>query len=346
MRIVNVVGARPNFMKIAPIHRAMKASAVIEPILVHRGQHYDEVMSKVFFEDLELPEPDMYLGVGSGTHAQQTGKIMIELEKIIGEKQTDLVLGVGDVNSTMAEALVASKVSVPIAHVEAGLRSFDRTMPEEVNRMVTDALAEYLFITETSGRENLLREGIPSQKIYFVGNVMIDSLLSHIKSAEHSQVLLRLRMTHRPYALLTLHRPSNVDNQTNFIHILNALDQIANEIPIIFPIHPRARKMVEQFQFSPRINRMNQLTLIDPLGYLNFLHLINHARFVLTDSGGIQEETTVLGIPCLTLRKNTERPVTVDLGTNVVVRFGALLDGIAPSLRNIFHFFQHSECFL
>lgn len=319
IKILNIVGARPNFMKIAPIHRIMEASPGIEPILVHTGQHYDEKMSHIFFEDLELPQRDVYLGVGSGSHAQQTGAIMIELEKVTLDNKPDLVVVVGDVNSTMAAALVASKLHIPIAHVEAGLRSFDRAMPEEINRMVTDALADFLFVTEESGRQNLLKEGIPSEKIYFVGNVMIDSLLSHLKNAKKSKIISQLNRDHQPYALLTLHRPSNVDNEKTFDGILTALEQIEREIPIIFPIHPRARKMLEHFHFGARIARMKNFNLIDPLGYLNFLSLMEKAKFVLTDSGGIQEETTVLGIPCLTLRNNTERPVTVEVGTNVIV---------------------------
>jgi len=319
INILNVVGARPNFMKIAPIHRLIKNSIRIEPILVHTGQHYDEKMSRVFFEDLGLPVPDVYLGVGSGSHAWQTGTIMIEMEKIMLEYKPGLVLVVGDVNSTMAATLVASKLHVPIAHVEAGLRSFDRAMPEEINRMVTDALADLLFVTEKSGQQNLLKEGIPPEKIHFVGNVMIDSLLTHLKKAKQSKILSQLNLDHQAYALLTLHRPSNVDDQETFNRILSALEQVEQKIPIIFPIHPRSRKMLERFHFSDRIAKMKNLSLIDPLGYLDFLALMEQAKFVLTDSGGIQEETTVLGIPCLTLRNNTERPVTVQLGTNVIV---------------------------
>jgi len=319
IKVLNIVGARPNFMKIAPIHRLMEAAEGIEPVLVHTGQHYDKVMSKVFFKDLDLPEPKIYLGVGSGSHAQQTGAIMIELEKIMFETSPDLILVVGDVNSTMAAALVASKLSIPIAHVEAGLRSFDRSMPEEINRVVTDALADFLFVTEESGRRNLLNEGVREEKIYLVGNVMIDSLLQFQQKATNSKVHSELHLDNQPFALLTLHRPSNVDNRANFTNILNALERIEKEISIIFPIHPRSRKMIEQFNFSAKIEQMTNLKLIDPIGYLDFLHLMQNAKFVLSDSGGIQEETTVLGIPCLTLRENTERPVTVELGTNRIV---------------------------
>jgi UDP-N-acetylglucosamine 2-epimerase (non-hydrolysing) len=244
---------------------------------------------------------------------------MIELERAILGNKPDLVLVVGDVNSTLATALVASKLHIPIAHVEAGLRSFDRAMPEEINRMVTDALADLLFVTEESGRQNLLKEGIAPEKIHFVGNVMIDSLLNHLSKAKKSTIISQLNLDHQPYALLTLHRPSNVDDQETFNRILSALEQIEQKIPIIFPIHPRSRKMLDRFHFGDRIVRMSNLRLIDPLGYLNFLSLMERANFVLTDSGGIQEETTVLGIPCLTLRNNTERPVTAELGTNVIV---------------------------
>ncbi len=317
--VLNIVGARPNFMKIAPIHRLMECSQRFDPILVHTGQHYDEKMSRIFFQDLGLPQPDIYLGVGSGSHAQQTGAVMVALEKIMIEIEPELVLVVGDVNSTMAAALVTSKLHIPIAHVEAGLRSFDRSMPEEINRMVTDALTDFLFITEASGRENLLSEGVGSDKIFFVGNVMIDSLLSHLNKAKESDILHILKLNHQPYALLTLHRPSNVDNRDIFNDILSALEAIEKNIPIIFPIHPRSRKMLEQFQFIPRIDRMRHVKLIDPLGYLDFLQLMANAKFILTDSGGIQEETTVMNIPCLTLRNNTERPVTVEQGTNTLV---------------------------
>ncbi len=319
LRVMNVVGARPNFMKIAPIHRLMMASKRIEPILVHTGQHYDQVMSKVFFEDLEIPAPDIDLGVGSGTHAQQTAGIMVHLEQIIQARRPGLVLVVGDVNSTLAAALVTSKLRVPLAHVEAGLRSFDRAMPEEINRLVTDGLADILFVTEESGRKNLLDEGIAADRIHFVGNVMIDSLLQQLPKAKQSPILSQLGVKANRYALLTLHRPSNVDNGGTFGQILAALEEITRKIPIVFPIHPRSRKMLEQFGFGPKVQQIRDLRLIDPVGYLDFLSLMQHARLVLTDSGGIQEETTVLGIPCLTLRENTERPVTVTLGTNMLV---------------------------
>lgn len=318
-KILNIVGARPNFMKIAPIQRLMQASNKLEAILIHTGQHYDEKMSRSFFEDLELPEPDLYLGVGSGTHAQQTAAVMIELEKAVLELKPDLVLVVGDVNSTLAAAVVASKLHLPIAHVEAGLRSFDRAMPEEINRIVTDTVAEFLFVTEESGRLNLLNEGIDPQKIYFVGNVMIDSLLYYRPKAEQSTILNELNLDSIPYALLTLHRPSNVDLPETFEQIIDALSKIQQELPIIFPIHPRTQKMIRQFNLEKKIAEMKNFNMIDPLGYLDFLKLMSKSAFVITDSGGIQEETTVLSIPCLTLRENTERPSTVELGTNIIV---------------------------
>ncbi len=443
MKVINVVGARPNFMKIAPIIRVIKSfnqtncrnqtnlsrlprsesvrgemrslfhwdqtnqrnqrnqinqRNLINSKLVHTGQHYDYEMSKVFFEDLEIPEPDIYLGIGSGTHAEQTGRVMIEFEKVLFKEKPDLVMVVGDVNSTLACALAASKIHYSkdsvestkidsfnseqlsvnnptnsknsinpmnargyrplIAHVEAGLRSFDRTMPEEINRLLTDQISDFLFTPSPDANENLKKEGVPEEKIFLVGNVMVDSLLYNLEKAKKSTVLYRLGLinsnptnqinqidkinqTNR-YALLTLHRPSNVDNKDAFLRIINALAEISKRIPIIFPIHPRTRKQIEAFGFQKYFsflelnsinsinqtnqrnkknqrNQTNQIKLIDPLGYLDFLNLMTHSKFVMTDSGGIQEETTVLGIPCLTLRETTERPITISQGTNVLV---------------------------
>ena len=319
MRILNIVGARPNFMKIAPIQRQMNKNPNLEPLLIHTGQHYDEKMSKLFFEDLELPRPDRYLGVGSGTHAQQTAKIMIEFENIVAEEKPDLVLVVGDVNSTAACSMVAAKMGVKIAHVEAGLRSFDRSMPEEINRIVTDALSDFLFVTEKSGLENLRKEGVADHKVFFTGNVMIDSLVYFLEKAKSSDIVNKLNLNGTPYALVTLHRPSNVDIKENFEKLLQAFSVIEREISIIFPIHPRSRKMLDNFGLMNRINAMENLILLDPIGYLDFMKLMHDAKLVLTDSGGIQEETTYLGIPCITMRENTERPVTLDVGTNVLV---------------------------
>jgi UDP-N-acetylglucosamine 2-epimerase (non-hydrolysing) len=319
-RILNVVGARPNFMKIAPIQRLMKnQSNSFDPVLVHTGQHYDERMSKLFFEDLQLPEPDIYLGVGSGTHAEQTAKIMVEFEKICIEYKPDLVLVVGDVNSTAACSIVASKQWIPVAHVEAGLRSFDRKMPEEINRVVTDALSEYLFITENSGIENLAKEGVNPAKVHFVGNVMIDSLVFFLEKARESKILDQLQLGSGNYALVTLHRPSNVDDKDNFLKIISAFKEIQQHLPIVFPIHPRTKKNISNFGLESEVSKLANLKLIEPIGYLDFMQLMQNCGFVMTDSGGIQEETTYLGIPCLTLRENTERPVTAEIGTNEVV---------------------------
>ncbi|WP_456441258.1 non-hydrolyzing UDP-N-acetylglucosamine 2-epimerase [Caldithrix abyssi] len=319
IKVINVVGARPNFMKIAPIQREMSKYSSIKPVLVHTGQHYDKRMSKLFFNDLQLPEPDIYLGVGSGTHAEQTAKIMTHFEKILNEEKPELVLVVGDVNSTAACSMVAAKMNTKIAHVEAGLRSFDRTMPEEINRLVTDVLSDLLFVTEKSGLENLKREGIADHKVHFVGHVMIDSLIYFKPKADQSAILDELNLTPGEYGVITLHRPSNVDNKQNFEKLLNAFAQIEQRLPLIFPIHPRSQKMIDQFGLREKVEKMSNLRLLDPLGYLDFMKLLHNARLVLTDSGGIQEETTFLGIPCITMRENTERPITVEIGTNVLV---------------------------
>ncbi len=319
IKILNVVGARPNFMKIAPIQREMAKYSDMEPVLVHTGQHYDERMSKFFFDDLQLPEPDIYLGVGSGTHAEQTAKIMMQFEKVIAQEKPDLVIVVGDVNSTAACSMVAAKMNTKIAHVEAGLRSFDRTMPEEINRLVTDVLSDFLFVTEKSGLENLKREGIADSKVHFVGHVMIDSLIYFKPMAEKSNILEKLNLDSRAYGVITLHRPSNVDNKENFEKLLDAFEHIEKRLPLIFPIHPRSQKMIDRFGLRSKVKKMENLKLLEPLGYLDFMKLLHHAKLVLTDSGGIQEETTYLGIPCITMRENTERPITIEIGTNVLV---------------------------
>ena len=309
MKVLNVVGARPNFMKIAPIVEEMRKAPGLNGVLVHTGQHYDEGMSDVFFRDLGIPVPDVHLGVGSGTHAEQTARIMVEFEKVCGKEKPDLVVVVGDVNSTMACTIVAAKLLIRVAHVEAGLRSFDRKMPEEINRLVTDALADLLFTTSRDADENLKREGVAPAKIHFVGNVMIDTLLKHREKA----AALRIEKPGQ-YALVTLHRPSNVDDPLVLRPILEALEEISKSIPVIFPIHPRTAKRVHEFGLS-----LNGIRTADPLGYLEFLNWEAGATVVLTDSGGLQEETTILGVPCLTLRHNTERPVTISQGTNIVV---------------------------
>src|ERR1044071_9081287 len=320
LKVINVVGARPNFMKVAPIVAAMKKRPdTFLPLIVHTGQHYDSAMSDSFFQDLDLPQPDTHLGVGSGSHAAQTAAVMERFEPVVLREKPDWVLVVGDVNSTIACALVCVKLGVKVAHVEAGLRSRDRTMPEEINRLLTDQIADLLLTPSIDADENLRAEGIPQGRIRFVGNVMIDSLFTQLKRAEESTVREDLGVDGKDYATLTLHRPSNVDDRETFSRILDALEQIANRVPIIFPVHPRTRARINEFGFADLVESETNLRLIEPLGYLDFLRLYSGSRLVLTDSGGIQEETTALGIPCLTLRENTERPITVEMGTNTVV---------------------------
>jgi UDP-N-acetylglucosamine 2-epimerase (non-hydrolysing) len=320
LKVINVVGARPNFMKVAPIVEAMKRRAEeFAPMVLHTGQHYDAQMSDAFFRDLGLPQPDVYLGVGSGSHAQQTAAVMQMFEPVVIEEKPDWVLVVGDVNSTIACALVCAKLNIKVAHVEAGLRSRDRTMPEEINRVLTDQIADLLLTPSPDADVNLRAEGITETRIRFVGNVMIDSLFSQMKRAEESRVREELGVEGKDYAALTLHRPSNVDDRETFSRILDALREIAEKLPIIFPVHPRTRARLSEFGLTDVIERTENLRLIEPLGYLDFLRLYSGARLVLTDSGGIQEETTALGIPCLTLRENTERPITVEMGTNTIV---------------------------
>lgn len=319
LKILLIVGARPNFMKAAPLYAEMKKRPdVFGPKIVHTGQHYDAGMSDAFFDDLGLPEPDFYLGIGSASHAVQTAKIMLAFEPVVLVEKPDWVVVVGDVNSTIACALVCSKLGVKVAHVEAGLRSGDRTMPEEINRILTDAISDLLLTTSQDADENLKNEGISVDKIKFVGNVMIDSLLNNLKQAESSDVRERLGTADGDYAVLTLHRPSNVDERETLTALADAVVDIAERIPIIFPTHPRTRAKSEEFGLGEKIAASN-LKLIEPLGYLDFLRLYSGAKFVLTDSGGLQEETTALGIPCLTLRENTERPITIEMGTNILV---------------------------
>ena len=329
MRILSVVGARPNFMKIAPIVWELRNFPDLQHFLVHSGQHYDELLSGSFFADLDLPTPNANLEIGSGSHALQTAEIMKRLEPVLLDYTPKMVLVVGDVNSTIAAALVAVKLGIGIAHIEAGLRSFDLNMPEEINRKVTDAISTLLFVTEQSGVNNLLREGVPQERIFLVGNVMIDCLLHHREAAARSPILDRLGLRRNgsgclPYAVLTLHRPSNVEDAKTLEGILRSVSALALKLPIFFPVHPRTRKNIENFGFEKYLANSTSggrtgLVPLDPLGYLDFLSLNEHASLVLTDSGGVQEETTVLGVPCLTLRQNTERPATVELGTNQIV---------------------------
>jgi UDP-N-acetylglucosamine 2-epimerase (non-hydrolysing) len=322
-----VVGARPNFMKVAPVMEALASPPdAVEAMLVHTGQHYDAAMKDAFFRQLGMPEPDVDLEVGSGTHAQQTGEVMLRLEPILDRESPDAVLVVGDVNSTLAAALVASKKSVPVIHVEAGLRSYDRTMPEEINRVLTDQVAELLFTTERSARDNLVREGIDSGRVHFVGNVMIDSLRRHLEAAVPPQETLarhgwRLASSSENgepgFAVVTLHRPSNVDDPTTLRRLWDVLHQVGERLPMVFPLHPRTEARLRDSGL--RLDDRRAVMTMPPVGYLEMLGLLSRARVVLTDSGGVQEETTALGVPCLTLRENTERPVTVEEGTNTVV---------------------------
>jgi UDP-N-acetylglucosamine 2-epimerase (non-hydrolysing) len=314
IQISAVVGARPNFMKIGPIVAEAGRRARFKVRLIHTGQHYSSDMSESFFQELSIPAPDINLGVGGGSHTSQTAAIMQRLEPELDENRPDLLLVVGDVNSTMAAALVAAKAGIPIAHVEAGLRSFDRQMPEEINRIVTDALSDYLFASESSGVTNLRAEGIPAGKIFLVGNVMIDTLLKFRERAAQTRVWERFELQPRAYAVVTLHRPSNVDDPEKLASLLAIMAEIARKLPVVFPVHPRTRQRMESIEF-PR----SGILLVPPMGYLDFLGLMGEARIILTDSGGIQEESTLLHVPCLTMRRNTERPITIEKGTNRLV---------------------------
>jgi UDP-N-acetylglucosamine 2-epimerase (non-hydrolysing) len=314
--VVHVVGARPNYMKIAPVMEALRPVDGLRQLLVNTGQHYDDSMAGGFLRDLELPCPDRDLGIGSGSHAVQTARVMMAFEEICLEERPDLVVVVGDVNSTLAASLVAAKLVVPLAHVEAGLRSFDRSMPEEINRIVTDRLADLLLTPSRDANENLRAEGIPEERIHLVGNVMIDTLRRRLPLATLDRIRDRIPVAERSYAVLTLHRPSNVDEPDTFRNILRAVRTIASTLPVVFPVHPRTRNRLREFNLEAELDGT---ILTEPLGYIDFLSLTSHARLVLTDSGGLQEESTALGISCLTLRQNTERPVTVTQGTNRVV---------------------------
>lgn len=319
INILSVVGARPNFMKVAPIHRAFqKYSGRISHSIVHTGQHYDKRMSDAFFKDLDMPHPAYFMGVGSGSHAEQTAKVMTEFEKVCVQTHPDFVIVVGDVNSTVACALTAVKLGIKTAHVEAGLRSFDRNMPEEINRMATDAIVDYCFVTEQSGFDNLIKQNFPKDHIFFVGNTMIDSLLFALEKSKHSDILSRLNIQSEKYTLITLHRPSNVDDKKQLEMFLTLFNDVCDKRQIVFPIHPRTRKNIELFKLNHLIQNKN-IILSEPLGYIDFLCLMQNADFVMTDSGGIQEETTYLKKTCLTLRTTTERPITTQIGTNILI---------------------------
>jgi len=319
IKVICVCGARPNFMKIAPLMRVFAQNGNFETLLVHTGQHYDENMSKLFFEELGIPKPDINLEVGSGSHAVQSAEIMKRFEPVVQDYKPDYVLVVGDVNSTIACGLVAVKLGVRLIHVEAGLRSFDRNMPEEINRILTDSISDLLFVTEQSGIENLHKEGVNSGKVHFVGNVMIDTLLANQERARESDIMNRLGLEPKTYTVITLHRPSNVDNEKTLGEILSAFEVIQKDLKLIFPVHPRTRENMMCHGLADKLQSMENLIMIDPVGYLDFLCLMSQAALVLSDSGGIQEETTILGVPCMTLRENTERPVTITEGTNRLV---------------------------
>ena len=334
MKIILVAGARPNFMKVAPLVRHLgKWDEDVVWQLVHTGQHYDYEMSKVFFDELEIPKPGYFLGAGSGSHAKQTAKIMLEFEKVCLKEKPDVVAVVGDVNSTLACSVTAKKLGIKVAHVEAGLRSRDMTMPEEINRIVTDAIADYLFVTEKSGVDNLKREGRNNRDIYFVGNVMIDTLyhqLNKLETDNNSENYKIDSIKGNPFAVVTLHRPSNVDERSTLKGILNALVLISKDMPVVFPVHPRTNKNIEAFDLMELITD-SDIKLLPPMPYIDFLKLWKDASLVLTDSGGLQEETTALGIPCFTIRENTERPVTIEQGTNTLV--GISKDGILAAYK-------------
>lgn len=332
MRLAAVVGARPNFMKMAPLLHAMEQYPHVYVDLIHTGQHYDENLSDVFFRHLGIREPDIRLEVGSGSHGAQTGRILERVEEILQRGQYDRLIVVGDVNSTMAAALAAVKLGIPIAHVEAGLRSFDRSMPEEINRIVTDAVADMLFVTEPSGVENLLHEGHLQEQVHLVGNVMIDTLLRLLPTAQESGILSNRGLAPCGYGVITMHRPANVDSPESLGSLLSVMKDIANELPLVFPIHPRTRKRIEQFGMFDWL-RGGRLIITEPLGYLDFLALTSQAKVIVTDSGGLQEESTALNIPCLTLRPNTERPITVEEGTSTLV--GCDAESLRRQLKSV-----------
>jgi UDP-N-acetylglucosamine 2-epimerase (non-hydrolysing) len=342
-KIMLVAGARPNFMKVAPpLQELGKHPEAFWPQLIHTGQHYDPEMSDVFFRELDLPRPDRFLGVGSGSHAEQAARVMVAFERACVEERPDLVVVVGDVNSTMACAITAKKLCIPVAHIESGLRSRDWTMPEEVNRVVTDAISDLLFTPSREADANLLREGIPPERIYFVGNVMIDCLLAQLPKTKHRDTLQRVGVEASNYALLTLHRPSNVDVPEVLSGIVEVMIELSQELPIVWPMHPRASERLARSGIAHYIDRNPSFKLTDPLGYLDMLTLARWARMILTDSGGLQEEATVLGVPCVTLRRNTERPVTVEAGANrlagnrpagIRAAIRSVLDGKRPTIR-------------
>lgn len=317
-KILIIVGARPNFIKIAPLFSELKKYPKIKPILVHTGQHYDFEMSQIFFQDFKIPKPNYNLGVGSDSHGIQTAKIMIKLEPVILKEKPNIVIVVGDVNSTLAGALVASKLNIPVGHIEAGMRSYDKRMPEEINRVLTDHISDFLLVTSYFDKRNLLKEGIDPKKIFIVGNIMTDSLFN-IKDKVSEKVLKKFKIENKKYGLLTIHRAENTNNKDRLKKILEAVLEISKTTPIIFPIHPRTKKMIENFKINYLLKESPRLIVTRPISYIDNISLVKNAKFVLTDSGGLQHETTILGIPCLTMRENTEWPITIQSGTNLLV---------------------------
>ncbi|NTW33815.1 MAG: UDP-N-acetylglucosamine 2-epimerase (non-hydrolyzing) [Bacteroidetes bacterium] len=337
-KFISVVGTRPNFIKLAPLYNFFKSNESVIHLVCHTGQHYDFSMSKVFFQELQMPEPDFFLGITGNTHAEQTANIMTEFEKLLEKEKPDLIIVFGDVNSTMACSLAASKLNIKIAHVEAGLRSFDRTMPEEVNRIITDVLSDFLFISEQSGLINLKKEGISEEKYFFTGNIMIDSLVHNMDAIDNSKSFSKFNLDSGNYLLATFHRPSNVDKKENFLEIIDFLLETSKKIKIIFPVHPRTLSNIKNMGLLDNFN--DNIILTEPLGYIDFLCLVKNAAIVVTDSGGIQEETTFLGVPCITFRDNTERPATVDIGTNILA--GTSIVNL-KKIMNVFYTGKMSE---
>lgn len=337
MKIINVASARPNFMKVAPLLEEYKKYDEIEAQLLHTGQHYDYEMSKIFFDELGIPKPDFHLGVGSGTHAEQTAKVMTEFEKVLEQEQPDWIVVVGDVNPTMACTIVANKMGIKVAHVEAGLRSYDREMPEEINRVLTDSIADLLLTPSIDGNMNLIKEGISEERIKFVGNIMIDTLYKMRERSDESTILSDLGINEKEYVLITLHRPSNVDQKDTLENFFRVLEETAVVQPVIWPVHPRSKNRAKEFGLWEKMKAIEDLHLLEPVGYLDNVNLMNNAKLVLTDSGGIQEETTALGVPCLTARENTERPITITNGTNTLVGTDPdnILNYVKKHLQNV-----------
>ncbi|MDA0986935.1 MAG: UDP-N-acetylglucosamine 2-epimerase (non-hydrolyzing) [Bacteroidetes bacterium] len=335
-KILSIVGARPNFMKVAPLHRAIIKSGLFEHSILHTNQHYDDLMSKIFFKEFGLPKPKINLHSGSSSHAVQTATIMVEFEKVLPKLKPDLIVVVGDVNSTVACSLVAKKLGISVAHIESGLRSFDRTMPEEINRIVTDSISDYLFVSEESGMINLKKEGISKEKTFFVGNIMIDTLVSLQKEIDKSEIKEKYKLNGSDFILVTMHRPSNVDNKNKLGEIIKLLNEFTNYGKVFFPIHPRTRKMLENYNLFKKLSSNKKIIITNPLGYIDFISLTKNCKVVVTDSGGIQEESTFLKVPCITMRENTERPITIKVGSNILAGTNSknIIDHVEKIFKN------------